>query len=190
MSHRLRSCVCAVLAFGASACWGEEAARTAVPPKPHGVQVLGLIQGMGGSVTVDPDGSYSIISPDIPGAVIHSDVEAVVDGRVLRSSPTRCTSWCNRSFSDDGGTGSSLTVTHTGLPGTPDLVCTLRLFRDRSWGEIEVKVQNGDGWSHLRRGDPRRACNAGSGRQSQRAAGGRPHPVRQLQRGSAATRDS
>jgi len=143
MSHRLRSCVCAVLAFGASACWGEEAARTAVPPKPHGAQVLGSIQGMGASVTIDSDGSYSIVSPGIPGAVLRSDVEAMVDARVLRSSAYPQHRVGQSEFRDDAGTGSTLTVTHTGLPGTPDLVCTLRVFRDRSWGEIEVKVQNG-----------------------------------------------
>ena len=142
MNHWLRSCACAVLAAGASVCWGGEPAKSTVP-MPRGVHVLGSIQGMGGSVTVDPDGSYSINSPDIPGAVIHSDVEAVVDGRVLRSSAYPLHQLVQSEFSDDGGPGSSLTVTHTGLPGTPDLVCSLRLFRDRSWGEIEVKVQNG-----------------------------------------------
>ena len=142
MNHWLRSCACAVLAAGASVCWGGEPANSTVP-MPRGVHVLGSIRGMGGSVTVDPDGSYSINSPDIPGAVIHSDVEAVVDGRVLRSSAYPLHQLVQSEFSDDGGPGSSLTVTHTGLPGTPDLVCSLRLFRDRSWGEIEVKVQNG-----------------------------------------------
>jgi hypothetical protein len=46
-------------------------------------------------------------------------------------------------FDDEFGSGSMLTVTHTGLSGAPELVCTFRLFRDRSWGELEVKVQNG-----------------------------------------------
>jgi hypothetical protein len=97
---------------------------------------------MGVSVDVDSDGTYSIASPDIPGVVIRSDVEAVVDARVLRSSAYPQHRVVQAEFGDDGGTGSTLTVTHTGLPGTADLVCTLRLFRDRSWGEIEVKVRN------------------------------------------------
>ncbi|MGA2190293.1 MAG: PKD domain-containing protein [Steroidobacteraceae bacterium] len=142
MNHWLKPCVCAVLAAGASVCWGEQPARTPAPSTPRGVHELGSIQGMGASVTVDSDGSYSILSPGIPGVVIRSDVEAVVDARVLRSSAYPQHRVVQSEFRDDVGPGSTLTVTHTGLPHTPDLVCTLKLFRDRSWGEIEVKVQN------------------------------------------------
>jgi hypothetical protein len=98
---------------------------------------------MGASVTVNSDGSYSIASSGTPGAVIRSDVEAVVDSRVLRSSAYPQHQVVQSEFHDELGTGSMLTVTHSGLAGTPDLVCTLRAFHDRSWGEIEVKVQNG-----------------------------------------------
>jgi hypothetical protein len=142
MNHWLKSCVCAVLAAGASVCWGEVPAKTPVPSTPHGVHVLGSIQGMGASVTVESDGSYSIVSPGIPGVVIRSDVEAVVDARVLKSSAYPQHRVVQSEFRDDVGPGSTLTVTHSGLPHTPDLVCTLRLFHDRSWGEIEVRVQN------------------------------------------------
>lgn len=143
MNHWLKSCGCAVLAAGASVCWDAAPAKTAAPSTPHGVHVLGSIQGMDMAVTVDSDGSYSIASPGIPGAVIRSDVEAVVDSRVLRSFAYPQHRVAQSEFRDEFGTGSTLTVIHTGLPGTPDLVCTVRLFRDRSWGEIEVKVQNG-----------------------------------------------
>jgi hypothetical protein len=125
MNHWLKSCVCAVLAAGASVCWGAAPAKN----------VLGSIQGMGASVTVNSDGSYSIASSGIPGTVIRSDVEAVVDSRVLRSS-----AYPQHQVVQSG---STLTVTHTGVAGAPDLVCTLQLFGDRSWGEIEVKVRNG-----------------------------------------------
>jgi len=125
MNHGLKSCACAVLAAGASVCWG------AAPAK----HVLGSIQGLGASVSVDADGNYSIASSGIPGTVIRSDVEAVVDSRVLRSS-----AYPQHQVVQSG---STLTVTHTGLAGAPDLVCTLQLFSDRPWGEIEVKVQNG-----------------------------------------------
>jgi alpha-galactosidase len=125
MNHWLKSCICAVLAAGASVCWGAAPAQN----------VLGSIQVMGASVTVDSEGSYSIASPGISGAVIRSDVEAVVDSRVLRSS-----AYPQHQVVQSG---STLTVTHTGLAGAPDLVCTLQLFSDRSWGEIEVKVRNG-----------------------------------------------
>jgi alpha-galactosidase len=133
MNHGLKSCICAVLVAAAPICWG------AAPAKSE----LGSIQGMGGSVTVDSDGSYAIASPGISGTVIRSDVEAVVDTRVLRSSAYPQHRVVQSEFHDEVGSGSTLTVTHTGLRGAPDLVCTLWLFSDRSWGEIEVKVQNG-----------------------------------------------
>ncbi len=45
-------------------------------------------------------------------------------------------------FQDDFGSGATLTVTHTGLAGAPDLVCIIRLYKDQSWGDLEVKVLN------------------------------------------------
>jgi hypothetical protein len=45
-------------------------------------------------------------------------------------------------FHDQFGSGSQLTVTHTGLSGTPDLVCIFRLYRDQPWGDLQVKVVN------------------------------------------------
>jgi alpha-galactosidase len=136
MNRWLKACICMVLAAGAS---------TPVVAARHEARVLHSIQGMGASVSIDADGSYSIASAGIVGAVIRSDVEAVVDSHILRSSAYPGHRVVQSDFSDDVGTGSTLTVTHTGLSGAPDLVCTLRLFRDRPWGEIEVKVQNGTG---------------------------------------------
>ena len=37
------------------------------------------------------------------------------------------------------GSGHLLTVTHTGLPGTPDLICEFRVYDDQPWGDIQVK---------------------------------------------------
>jgi alpha-galactosidase len=143
MNHWLKSCICAVFAAGAAVSSGAAPANASASPAPHGVHVLGSMQGMGMSVSVDSEGSYSIASPGIPGVVIRSGVEAVVDSRVLRSSAYPQHQVMQSEFTDDLGAGSTLTITHSGLPDTPDLVCTLRLFPDRAWGEIEVKVQNG-----------------------------------------------
>jgi alpha-galactosidase len=133
MNHWLKSCVWAVVGAGGSVCWGAAPANNA----------LASIQGMGESVSVDSDGSYSIASTGISGAVLRSDVEAMVDSSLLRSSAYPQHQVAKSEFHDDLGWGTSLTVTHTGLPGTPDLVCTLRLFGDQPWGDIEVKVRNG-----------------------------------------------
>jgi alpha-galactosidase len=127
--------MCALLASGAVAC-----VRTAYASKP--AESLPSIHGKTLSVSISPDGSYSITQPGIPGPVVHSDVEADVDSHLLRSSAYPQHKTVQSEFQDEFGSGSKLTVTHTGLQGTPDLVCTLRLYRDQSWGDIEVKVLN------------------------------------------------
>jgi hypothetical protein len=143
MKQWLKCYICAALAAGTAICGGAAPAEASAPSAPRAPQVLGSMQGTGLSVSIDSDGSYSIVSPGIPGAVIRSNVEATVDSRVLRSSAYPQHAVVQSDFSDDLGTGSSLTVTHSGLPGAPDLVCMLRLYRDQTWGEVEVKVQNG-----------------------------------------------
>ena len=65
-----------------------------------------------------------------------------MDSRVLRSSAYPKHTIVRSESADEFGPGSTLTVTHTGLAGTPDLVCTLRLLQNQSWAEIEVKVRN------------------------------------------------
>jgi alpha-galactosidase len=104
--------------------------------------VLGSIEGASLSARAYADGTYSIEAPGIRGPVIRADVEAVVDSLVLSSAAyPRHTVELSQS-TDELGSGSTLTVTHTGLAGRPDLVCVLRLMRDQSWGEITVKVHN------------------------------------------------
>jgi alpha-galactosidase len=143
MNQWLESCLCIVLASGAPVCcsiaWASEQPHSTSHDRPH---VLGSIQGMTLSVAIYSDGAYSITAPGIAGPVVRSDVEADVDSRVLRSSAYPQHTLVQSEFRDEFGTGSTLTVTHTGLPDTPDLVCTVRLFRDQSWGEIAVRVLN------------------------------------------------
>jgi len=143
MNQWLKSCSCSLAAFAAAVCWRTAAANDQSGAAPRGASgVIGSIQGKGSSVTISPDGDYSLTAPGISGVVIRSDVEADVDSRVLRSSAYPRHTAVQSDFRNDFGAGSTLTVTHTGLAGTPDLVCTLRLFRDQSWGEIEVNVVN------------------------------------------------
>ena len=143
MNQWLKSCSCSLAAFAAAVCWRTAAANDQSGAAPRGASgVIGSIQGKGSSVTISPDGDYSLTAPGISGVVIRSDVEADVDSRVLRSSAYPRHTAVQSDFQNDFGAGSTLTVTHTGLAGTPDLVCTLRLFRDQSWGEIEVNVVN------------------------------------------------
>ena len=143
MKQSSKSWSCCLAAIAAVVCWRAAAANDqsrAAPREESGT--IGSIQGRSSSVTISSDGDYAIASSGIPGVVIRSDVEAEVDSRVLRSSAYPRHTAVQSDFQNDFGTGSTLTVTHTGLAGTPDLVCTIRLFANQSWGEIEVKVVN------------------------------------------------
>ena len=125
--------VAAVL--GRSAAAAEEQSLSA----PNS-RVLGSLHGMASSLTVYANGDYAITGP--AGTVIRSDVEADVEAHVLRSSAYPRHTLAQSEFRDQFGSGSALAVTHTGLASAPDLVCTLRLYRDQAWGDIEVKVVN------------------------------------------------
>jgi alpha-galactosidase len=143
MKPWLKSRLWSVLALAVPVCCGTAlAGEQANSSAHHGPQVLGSIQGMTLSAAIYSDGAYSITAPGIPGTVLRSGVEADVDSRVLRSAAYPQHTIERSEFRDESGAGSTLTVTHTGLAGTPDLLCTIRLFRDQAWGEIEVKVLN------------------------------------------------
>jgi hypothetical protein len=142
MNQWLKSCLC-VLASGAPVYFATAGAGEEPYSASHGkLHVLGSIQGMNMSVAIDSDGAYSITAPGIAATVVRSGVEADVDSLVLRSTAYPHHAIVRSKFQDEFGAGSTLTVTHTGLADTPDLIFTVRLFRDQPWGEIEVKVQN------------------------------------------------
>jgi alpha-galactosidase len=104
--------------------------------------VVESLDGVNLSAQVYADGTYSITAPGNPGLVVRSDVEAVVDSLVLKSTAYPRHMVERSDAPDELGPASSLTITHTGLAGRPDLVCVLRLMKDQSWGEITVRVQN------------------------------------------------
>ena len=114
------------------------AQRDPDPMKGHVADLKGMVLSVG----IDSDGSYSISQPDMPGTVLHSDVEADVDSKWLRSTEYPQHKTMRSEFHDQFGSGSQLTVTHTGLPGRPDLVCILRLYQDQPWGDLQVEVLN------------------------------------------------
>ena len=101
-----------------------------------------LIRGGNLSVEAFDDGFYALRSTAIPGDVLRSEVEADTAAGTLRSSLYPQHSRTVASFDDALGSGQRLTVTHTGLLGTPDLVCEFRVYEDQPWGDIRVSVSN------------------------------------------------
>jgi len=123
----------------------ENASSQAQPNAHDGTQTLGSIQGKSLSVSISSDGSYAIALSGLPGAVLRSKVEASVNNGMLQSSAYPQHKVAQSGFHDEFGSGSKLTVTYTGLPGKPDLVCTIRLYKEQSWGDIAVEVLNTTG---------------------------------------------
>jgi len=111
-------------------------------PEPGATQPLGTIQGRSLTITVNSDGSYAIARNGRTASVLRSNIGADVNGAALRSSAYPQHKTVQADFKDEFGSGLKLTVTHTGLPGKPDLICTIRLYRDQSWGDITVEVHN------------------------------------------------
>lgn len=134
MSHWFRWSICGVILVCIAA-YGKSASASEHNPST-------TIQGKTLTVSVNVDGSYSIAQQGLSGTVVRSDVEADVDSHLLRSSDYPQHKTTQTEFQDEFGRGTELTVTNTGLPGTPDLICTLRLYRDQTWGDVEVKVSN------------------------------------------------
>jgi alpha-galactosidase len=95
------------------------------------------------SISSSPKGDvYEIRTKPSKRTVLRARVAAEVDQQWIASSlyPTAQTSLS--SFSDRLGSGQQITTTFTGLPAKPNLVRVLRLYKDRAFGTVLVKVQN------------------------------------------------
>jgi hypothetical protein len=178
MKQLYRWSVYTALAAALAVCGNTALAGQQAPAAPNDkTTVLGSVQEESLSVAAYSDGYYSIASPGIPGIVVRSGVEADVDSHVLRSSAYPKHNTVQSAFKDEFGSGTKLVVTHSGLPGAPDMTCTLRLYKDQSWGDIEVKVVNSTDRAILRSGDPELSCNGCSGHKPEWAGLRGPHPV-------------
>ncbi|HEX4424440.1 MAG TPA: PKD domain-containing protein [Terriglobales bacterium] len=97
------------------------------------------------SVTVNSgDGSYQF-GPVGADATLRSSVGAMVDHTWLRSGSYPSHVVSESPFNDALGSGKQLTVTCSGLSGSPDLVYVLQLYSEKPYGAIQVRVRNGTG---------------------------------------------
>jgi alpha-galactosidase len=146
MKQWFRWNMCVIIAVGVVAFGSSAYARQSGQAASHdGLRGIASIHGNTLAVEINSDGSYSIKQAGIPGTIMRSDVEADADSQVLRSPVYPQHKTVQSEFNDEFGSGPMLTVTHTGLQGMPDLVCTFRLYHDQSWGDLEVKVLNTTG---------------------------------------------
>jgi alpha-galactosidase len=95
------------------------------------------------SVTANPqDGSYQL-GPIVGPPALKAGISALVDHTWLRPGSYPSHSVSESPFSDALGSGKQLTITYTGLSGSPDLIYVLQLYTQSPYGTVQVRVKNG-----------------------------------------------
>ena len=98
------------------------------------------------SVEVDlASGAYTIRSQEKLPASLTAGVAAKVNGEWIRSDAYPQHQVRQAPFINQLGEGAELTVTNSGLPGRPDLICGLRIYSSEDFAEVEVQVRNSAG---------------------------------------------
>ena len=90
------------------------------------------------------DGSYQF-GPAGGQSALQASTSAMVDHTWLRPGSYPSHSASESPFSDALGSGRQLTVTYSGLSGSPDLIYVLQLYTQNPYGTIQVRVRNGTG---------------------------------------------
>jgi alpha-galactosidase len=97
------------------------------------------------SVTVNSqDGSYQF-GPAGSQSALQASTGALIDHTWLRPGSYPSHSVSESPFSDALGSGRQLTITCSGLRGSPDLIYVLQLYTQNPYGTIQVRVRNGTG---------------------------------------------
>jgi alpha-galactosidase len=94
-------------------------------------------------LTVDPaTGDYAIGQLGSASEVLTATVTAKVDGRWVHARDYPNHTITESVVKDDLGLAHEWTVRHSGLAGTPELLCILHSYTDRPFGVIQVHVLN------------------------------------------------
>ena len=107
-------------------------------------QVVASVEGL--SLVVQPgDGTYEIGTGRDGHGVIRARVAAEIDHKWVKSTDYPKHEISQSDVEDVFGRGKKITVTSSGLPNTPDLAYTLRIYDGRAFGVIEAEVRNRTG---------------------------------------------
>ena len=94
-------------------------------------------------IGLDADhGTYTIAAPKAATTIVKAVAAAAVNHRWIRSSDYPKHELAESTFEDTLGQGHQWTLTSTGLADTPDLVLTLRAYKSRPTGEIQLTLVN------------------------------------------------
>ena len=88
------------------------------------------------------DGSYQVTLPAIETPVLVSRVAAEVNNHWLVSTSYPRHRTVDSAFQDELGQGRALITTFSGITHAPELVCVLRLYSNRPYGSVSVKLVN------------------------------------------------
>jgi len=114
----------AALALGAARCPAQQLTNSAL---------FVTANGQDGSYQLGPVGSQS---------ALQASVGALVDHAWLRSGSYPSHSVSESPFSDALGSGRQLTVTCSGLRGSPDLIYVVQLYTENPYGTVQVRIRN------------------------------------------------
>ena len=117
----------ATLMLGAAHCQAEQLTNGAL---------FVTVNGQDGSYQFGPTGSQPALQASAGALVNHTWLRAA-------SYPSHAVS--ESPFSDALGSGRQLTVTCSGLSGSPDLIYILQLYTENPYGAIQVRIRNGTG---------------------------------------------
>lgn len=91
----------------------------------------------------DRSGVYTIAeAPRESPVIVRAEVAAEIDHRWVKGSQYPRHEVVESDFTDALGSGRQATVTSSGLGGKPDLVYTIRLYEDRTFGELRLQLRN------------------------------------------------
>jgi alpha-galactosidase len=94
------------------------------------------------SLSVDSkNGTYQLAQHSGP-PMFSSNVAAQVNHQWLRSTDYPLHTVSKSSFTDDLGSGHSLTITNSGLSGKPDLAVTIQLYDEFPYASLQVTIHN------------------------------------------------
>jgi hypothetical protein len=109
-----------------------------------GIFLAGLVSTLQGSpLAVSTDGGvWEIRNPKSQLSVLRSRVGFEMDGMWIYSTDYPRHEERQAAFHNEVGSGSEITVRHSGRAGVPDLVLTLKSYDDLPWTSIMVQVKN------------------------------------------------
>ena len=97
------------------------------------------------SVTVNGQEASYQFGPVGSQSVLQASVGALVDHTWLHGGSYPAHSVSESPFSDALGSGRQLTVTCSGLRGSPDLIYVMQLYTQNPYGTVQVRVRNKTG---------------------------------------------